>query len=298
MSRLVALVPGPVCAAALGRDWPEDLDGQVRCIDEGTRSLSLAYCCAPWSPESEDSALRTELEAERVGSTNADPGAGPPAGNVAAGAPVSPESVPSHGGHGGAGFDGDTVAASLVRVPGAPPVLGLVSGPLTWGIRSVSGPALPDAVDAASDLASARVRALTECGVERVVVVESLDAGRVAGVDSVDDLVGEAHRPILRSAHHLRTDVLLLATGSGAAAPSSLGYRLWASADGCADGLGFLSAAAFVSASAAGGCIEDDRDRLASANTVVTPPLGTDAAPDAVRHAARLLAALGRESRA
>ena len=54
MSRLTALVPGLMCAAALGREWPEDLDGQVRCIDEGTRALGLAWCCPPRSHEAQD----------------------------------------------------------------------------------------------------------------------------------------------------------------------------------------------------------------------------------------------------
>ena len=53
MSRLTALVPAAVCAAALGRAWPEDLDGQVRCIDEGTRALGLAWCCSPQTHEAQ-----------------------------------------------------------------------------------------------------------------------------------------------------------------------------------------------------------------------------------------------------
>lgn len=54
MTRLVALVPAAVCAAALGREWPHDLDSQVRCIDEGARSLRLTFCCPPRSHEAQD----------------------------------------------------------------------------------------------------------------------------------------------------------------------------------------------------------------------------------------------------
>ena len=61
MSRLTAVVPGSVCAAALRRAWPDDLDTQIRSIDEGSRALGLAHCCAPWSMEAEDAALRTEF---------------------------------------------------------------------------------------------------------------------------------------------------------------------------------------------------------------------------------------------
>ena len=53
VSRLTALVPAAVCAKALGRAWPEDLDGQVRCIDEGTRALGLAYSCPPRTREAQ-----------------------------------------------------------------------------------------------------------------------------------------------------------------------------------------------------------------------------------------------------
>ena len=54
MSRLTALVPSAVCAAALGRGWPDDVDEQVRCLDEGSRSLGLAWCCAPRPDEAQD----------------------------------------------------------------------------------------------------------------------------------------------------------------------------------------------------------------------------------------------------
>ena len=282
MSRLTALVPGPVCAAALGRDWPDDVDGQVRCIDEGTRSLGLPYCCAPWSVESEDAALRAEL------GDHTDPGAGWPgaaAGDLAAGAHPNLESFPSHRRKSGTDFGGDSVAAGLARVPGAPPVLGLVSGPLTWGMRIGSGPALEDAVDAASDLAAGRVRALAGHGAERVVVVESVDAG-----DSVAaELLVEAHRPILRSAHHLRTDVLLVMTASSAAPPSSLGYDRWASGPGCSPGLGYLPAEALDSAAA----LERGLDRLRASGDpgeVITGPPDASVSPELVRHASRALA--------
>lgn len=287
MTRLTALVPGAVCAAALGRAWPDGVDDQVRCIDEGTRSLGLPYCCAPWSVESEDAALRAEL------GDHTDPGAGSPgapAGDLAAGAHPNLESFPSHRSKSGTDFRGDSVAAGLARVPGAPPVLGLVSGPLTWGMRIRSGPALEDAVDAASDLAAGRVRALAGYGAERVVVVESVDAG-----DSLAaELLVEVHRPILRSAHHLRTDVLLVMTASGAAPPSSLGYRLWASANGCADGLAFLPPAALCSAQALNRRIEVGRAALARANEVVTAPIGSGVDPDLLRHAAGLIRGASR----
>ena len=282
LSRLTALVPGPVCAAALGRDWPDDLDGQVRCIDEGTRSLGLPYCCAPWSVESEDAALRAEL------GDHTDPGAGSPGapmGDLAAGAHPNLKSIPSHRCKSGTDLGGDSVAAGLARVPGALPVLGLVSGPLTWGMRIRSGPALEDAVDAASDLAAGRVRALAGYGAERVVVVESMDAG-----DSVAaELLVEAHRPILRSAHHLRTDVLLAMTVAGAAPPSSLGYDCWASGRGCSPGLGFLPADAFDSAAA----LERWLDRTRGAGgleEIITAPLAGSVSPGLVRQAARALA--------
>ena len=282
MSRLTALVPGPVCAAALGRGWPDDVDGQVRCIDEGTRALGLAYCCAPWSVESEDAALRAELGG------HTDPGAGSPGapvGDLAAGAHPNMESFPSHWRKGGTDFGGDSVAAGLAQVPGAPPVLGLVSGPLMWAMRIRSAPALEDAVDAASDLAAGRVGALAGCGVERVVVVESVDAGDSAAAE----LLVEAHRPVLRSAHHLRTEVLLVTTTGAAVPPSSLGYGRWASGRGCSPGLGYLPAEAFDSAAA----LERWLDRIRAAvqpEEVITGPLDGSVSPGLVRQAARALA--------
>ena len=288
MSRLTALVPAQVCAAALGRDWPDNLDGQVRCLDEGTRALGLDYCCAPWPIDAEDAALRAEL------GDQADPGPGSPEAPTAfaaAGHDRNLESFASHRSKTRADFDGDAVAAGLARVPGAPPVVGLVSGPLTWSIRVRSGAPLQDAVDAASDLASARIRALAGCGVERVVVVESADAGN--RVDA--ELALEAHRPILRAAQHLRTDVLLVTTASGAAPPASLGYRHWASPDGCADGLAYLPAAAFCSAGALARSIGRRRAQLGAADAVVTGRLEPDVGPEVVRSAAALLGEMGRE---
>ena len=287
VSRLTALVPAQVCAAALGREWPDDLDGRVRCIDEGTRALGLAYCCAPWTVDAEDAALRAEL------GDQANPGPGSPealTACAAAGPDRNLESFASYKGNARADFDGDAVAAGLARVPGAPPVVGLVSGPLTWSIRVRSGAPLQDAVDAASDLASARIRALAGCGVERVVVVECADVGN--RVDA--ELALEAHRPILRAAQHLRTDVLLVTTASGAAPPASLGYRLWASSSGCADGLAYLSAAAFCSAEAFTGYIKGSRTALSAAAEVVTAPLDGGVDPDLVRSVAVRVADLER----
>ncbi len=284
---LTALVPGSVCAAALGRGWPDDLDGQVRCLDEGTRALGLAYCCASWPVDAENAALKAEL------GDQADPGPGSPEAPTAcaaAGHDRNLESFASYRSKTRADFDGDAVAAGLARVPGAPPVVGLVSGPLTWSIRVRSGAPLQDAVDAASDLASARIRALAGCGVERVVVVESADAGNRLDAE----LAFEAHRPILRAAQHLRTDVLLVTTASGAASPASLGYRLWASPNGCADGLAYLPAAAFCSAEALARSIGRRRAQLGAAEAVVTAPLGAGVDPDLVRSAAVRVADLER----
>ncbi len=266
MSRLAALVPGAVCAAALGRAWPEDLDGQVRCIDEGTRSLGLAHCCAPWSPEAEDAALRSELGLE----------------TEQAGTQQNLESLGSDEPKAGADFDGDAVAAALALVPGAPGVMGLVSGPLTWSIRAGSGAAIEDAVDAASDLVCDRLRELAERGVERIAVLESsADDPEHDGVD----LIVEAHRPIVRSAAHLRIGVLLVATHSAANTAARLAYRQWVGPDHCSEGLAFLPATALASPQSATDCIS----HLASADTVVTGPLSADTGPDVVRLAARLL---------
>lgn len=119
-----------------------------------------------------------------------------------------------------------------------------------------------------------------------MVVVESADVGNL--VDA--ELALEAHRPVLRTADHLRIDVLCVTTSSCAASTASLGYRTWASPGGCTDGLAFIPAAAFRSARALDRCVEDRRDALATAAEVVTAPLGPDVDPSLVRHAAKLVA--------
>ena len=288
MSRLTALVPGPVCAAALGREWPDDLDGRVRCLDEGTRALGLAHCCAPWPVDAENAALRAEL------GDQADPGPGSPEAPTAcstAGPARNLESFASYRSKTRADFDEDAVAAGLARVPGAPPVVGLVSGPLTWSIRVRSGAPLQDAVDAASDLATARVGALAASGVTRVAVVE--DFGDVSPSD--DDLAIEAHQPIIRAAEHLRVDLLLVATGTAIRSPVALGYRKWASVSGCSEGLRLVPADAFESAEALALHVETQRAELRGTTEVVTGPLRPDVAPEVVRSAAVLVGEMGRE---
>lgn len=281
VTRLTALVPGAVCAAALGRDWPDSVDGRVRCIDEGVRALGLAFCCAPWPVQAEDRVLKAEL-GEPSGPGSDLPEA--PAEDVAAGTDASRDRLTSPRSNSPAHSDADAVAAGLARVPAAAPVLGLVSGPLTWSIRAASGPALPDAVDAASDLAAARVRALAGCGVERVVVVESVDAGCVADVTLAD----EAHRPVRRTAEHLRIELVLVASGLDDV--ESLGYDRWAAEQGCSPGMGFLPSDAFASLPGLQRCL--DRCRIApDAEEVISAPLEGRVSPDLLRHAARTLAA-------
>lgn len=280
MTRLVAVAAPELFAAALNRPWPADLDGRVRCLDEGARALGLAMSCAPWSPEAEDRALAAELGLE--------PG------------PVSPP---------GPGLaDLDAAAAGLTGTPGVLPVLGAVSGPATWAARVGGDP--DEVLDAASDLAAARVRSLRACGVGRVAVVET----DRSGFDI--DLVAEAHEPILRTAEHLRLDIFLVVTpAAGAAAwtpnaaalvadatagdpsaigqvlgchPAGLGYKRWASPGGCSEGLAFLPAGIFESPAAASRGLDGRRAELAGAAEVVAGPLGSDADPAAVRAAARL----------
>ncbi len=342
MSRLTALVPGAVCAAALGRAWPEDLDGQVRCIDEGTRSLGLAHCCAPWSPEAEDAALRAELglEAKRVDERVRPIRARPSDALWESGQPVSAANKsgndPAVTQRAGADFDGDAVAAALARMPGAPGVMGLVSGPLTWSLRAGSSAAPEDAVDAASDLACDRLRELAERGVERIAVLETWADGveaertgeRIRPIrarpwperpvsaanksgngpaatrptptnlrsllehDGADQMV-EAHRPIVRSAAHLRVEVILVATHSAANAAAQLAYEHWVGPDHCSEGFAFLPATALASPQSATDCIS----RPTPADTVVTAPLSAGTDPDLVRLTARLIAELGREDR-
>ncbi len=239
-----------VFAAALNRPWPDDLDGRVRCLDEGARALGLAMSCASWSPAAEDAALAAELDP----SSDLNP----------------------------ALDDLDAVATGLAQTPGALAVLGAVSGPVALNAR-VGGDAGED-LDDASDLAAARVRALGACGVRRVAVVEA----EHSGLDP--DRAAEAHEPILRTAEHLRLDVLLIATSA------RLGYERWAGPGGCSEGLVFLPAGVFESTAALDRGLDERRAELAGAAEAVTAPLGPDADPAAVRAAAARLAELaGRE---
>lgn len=290
-------------AAALNRPWPDDLDGRVRCLDEGARALGLAMSCASWSPAAEDAALKAELNPGSVPVPDlADP-------DAAAGLTSTPgaASVPSLD-------DLDAVAAGLAQTPGALAVLGAVSGPAALSAR-VGGDS-GETIDDASDLAAARVRALGACGVRRVAVVEA----EHFGLDT--DRVAEAHEPILRTAEHLRLDVLLIGApasgargdGTGAAAagaadrdpsadglaagcdPARLGYERWAGSGGCSEGLVFLPPAVFESVAMLDRCLDERRAELAGAAEAITAPLGPDADPAAVRAAAGRLAELaGRE---
>ena len=281
MSRLTALVPAAVCAEALGRAWPDDVDGQVRCIDEGTRALGLAYCCSPWSPDAEDAALLADLGQDRLDCH-------PPAAAAPSSEPAPP--VPALGPVDGAFECLDAVASGLVGTPGALPTLGLVSGPLWWGARLAAGngrgrdlPVDPvEAVDAASDLAADRIRALAGCGVERVAVVEA--EVRDLHVDA--SIAAELHEPLQRAADHLRVDALLVATGpiTGVPEPAELGYARWVSPEGCADGLGFLPSAALQSQQALSRWAER-MSQEASAAEVVTAPLGQTVSPEQIRSA-------------
>ncbi|MXY10331.1 MAG: hypothetical protein F4Z00_00535 [Acidimicrobiaceae bacterium] len=133
MSRLTALVPGAVGAAALGRAWPDDVNGQVRCIDEGSRALGLACCCAPWTGEAQDpDSVTTGLVAT--------PGALPVLGVVPG--PLSSELLS------GIHRRGGKLAGSSA-------------------IQDVQ-----DLLDDASDAAVDRLRALGACGVRRAAVME------------------------------------------------------------------------------------------------------------------------------
>ena len=330
MIRLTALVPAAVCAGALGRAWPDDVDGQVRCIDEGTRALGLAYCCSPWSEDAEDAALLAELVPDL---SDSQPPAGaapssetsPPAGaapsseisqsagaapsseiSQSAGAAPSSETSPPTQDQGpvDSAFERlEAVTSGLVGTPGALPTLGLVSGPLWWGTRLVAGngrnrglPVDPvEAVDAASDLATERIRALASCGVERVAVVEAGAPG--PHIDA--SIAAELHEPLRRAADHLRVDLLLVATGpvAGVPAPAELGYARWVSPEGCADGLGFLPAAALQSQQALSRWARR-APQAAGAVEVVTAPLSPAVSPEQIRSAVALVgdAASGAES--
>lgn len=292
--RLVAVAAPEVFAAALNRPWPDDLDGRVRCLDEGARSLGLAMSCAGWSPAAEDAALTAELD---PGSAPADPRA------VASGLAGTPgaASAPSLD-------DLDAAAAGLAQTPGALAVLGAVSGPAALSIR-VGGDS-GEALDDASDLAAARVRALGACGVDQVAVVEA----EFFGFDA--DRIAEAHEPILRTAEHLRLDALLIvASASGAVGddpdaadrdpsavgpaagcdPARLGYERWAGPGGCSDGLAFLPSAVFESPVALNRGLDESRSELAAAHEAITAPLGPDTDPAAVRAAAARLAEISKE---
>ena len=137
MSRLTALVPGAVCAAALGRDWPDDVDGQVRCIDEGSRALGLASCCVPTTGEARDPDSVTAGLA-------ATPGALPVLGVVPG--PLSGE-----------------------RLSGIHRRGGQIAG-------SSANQDVQELLDDASDAAVDSIRALSTCGVRRIAVVEDVIA--------------------------------------------------------------------------------------------------------------------------
>ena len=137
MTRLAALVPGSVCAAALGRAWPADVDGQVRCIDEGARSLRLACCCPPWPHESRDP---DEVAVGLV----ATPGAIPVLGVVPG--PLSSELLSEIHRRGG-------------ELAGSSPIQDI-----------------QELLDDASDAAVDGIRALSACGVRRIAVVEDVIA--------------------------------------------------------------------------------------------------------------------------
>lgn len=241
-------------ASALNRPWPDDLDGRVRCLDEGARALGLAMSCAPWSPEAEDRALAAELG---VG-----PGLAPTLGQF------------------------DAVAAGLTGTPGALPVLGAVSGPAAWNARVDDDP--EEGLDTASDLAAARVRSLGACGVGRVAVVET----DRPGLDP--DRAAEAHEPILRTAEHLRLDIVLVVDSAEGCDPAGLGYKHWVSPDGCSEGLAFLPAGVFESPAAVDRCLDERQEELARAADAVTAPLGPNADPAAVRVVAARLAGFSK----
>ena len=233
MTRLTALVPAEVCAAALGRAWPEDLDSQVRCIDEGTRALSLAWRCAPTADET---------------------------------------------------CHADAATSGLVATPRALPVLGVTRGPLaasTAAVASGSTDDLGDLRDDGADAAAGKIRALSDCGVRRIVVVEDAIPLSVSHEDAV-----EAHRPLLNAAAHLRIGLVLVASNLDGV--ESLGYDCWASDRGCSPGLGYLPSQAFDSLAVLDRWLDQSRS-VGDPGEVVTAPLASGVSPDLVRHAARSL---------
>ena len=140
MSQLTALVPGRVCAAALGRDWPDDLDGQVRCIDEGSRALRLAFCCAPGLDEARDP------------------------DSVAAGLVATPGALPVLG---------------VVPGPLSDKLLSEIHRRGGKSAGSSASQDVQELLDDASDAAADRLRALGACGVRRAAVVEAATASWV-----------------------------------------------------------------------------------------------------------------------
>ena len=156
MSPLTALVSGRVCAAALSRDWPDDVDGQVRCIDEGSRALGLAYCCAPGADEAQDpDAVTAGLVAT--------PGALPVLGVVPG--PLSNELL------------------SEIHLRGGKPA----------GSSAIQD--AQELLDDASDAAVDRIQALSACGVRRIAVVEDATAwwvGEDAAAESHRPLLNAA----------------------------------------------------------------------------------------------------------
>ncbi|MDE0657868.1 MAG: hypothetical protein OXH58_14950 [Acidimicrobiaceae bacterium] len=155
MSRLSALVPGSVCADALGRAWPADVDGQVRCIDEGSRTLGLAFCCVPASGEA------------------ADPG------SVTAGLVATPGALPVLG-----VVPGPLSDELLSRIHRRGELAG------SSAIQDVQ-----ELLDDASDAAVDRLRALGASGVRRIAVVEDTIAppvGDAAAAESHRPLLNAA----------------------------------------------------------------------------------------------------------
>ena len=246
--------------------------------------MGLAYCCAPWSLSAEDAALLAELGMDA--SSQGGPLAGTASVDDPSGETASADSFKKL----------DAVVAALARTPGAPAVLGVVSGPLGWGGRvaaatragaSAGAGAIVDpveAIDAAADVAADRLRALAGCGVERVAVVET--GAPELYVDSA--LAAELHVPLVNTAKHLRIELVLVSTGTTAA--DALDYGCWVSSGGCSPGLGFLPDAAFHAEGNLRRCLAQATD-LPGEGELVTAPLDERVSPDLVRMTAATLAA-------